>query len=273
MKIFILLIIVLTSFSSLSGQTKIQKETSKIVEEGKTLYKSEMASWYGTDLFLEKLKGKVAIVGGYFSYSEDETSKCIFFSKNENPRVIGTIVFDNTFNLKSAKVDSSEREFTSNETDLYTIRKKALQAVNSDTLFKKYQNTELNLIPLIENKAKKVYVLTGPKTRGVVIFGNDYLLRFDKLNNLVDTKKLHNNIIPIPYTQVADKAGLHSHLSETGDYITATDICTLMLYEKFAKWKQHYVISPNIVSIWDCEKDILATMTKAAWENINKDKK
>ena len=36
------------------GQSKTEKETSKIVEEGKILYKSEMASWYGTDIFMEK---------------------------------------------------------------------------------------------------------------------------------------------------------------------------------------------------------------------------
>ena len=36
------------------GQDKIEKATSAIVAEGKQLYKSEMASWYGTDIFLEK---------------------------------------------------------------------------------------------------------------------------------------------------------------------------------------------------------------------------
>ena len=31
----------------------------------------------------------------------------------------------------------------------------------------------------------------------------------------------------------------------------ATDICTLMLYEKFAKWKQHNVVSKNYLNIWN----------------------
>jgi hypothetical protein len=38
---------------------------------------------------------------------------------------------------------------------------------------------------------------------------------------------------------------MHSHLPETGDFITPTDICTLMPYEKFANWKTHNVVSKN----------------------------
>lgn len=75
------------------GQSKTDKITSKIIEEGKTLYKSEMASWYGTDIFIEKFKEKEKI-GGYLSYSENEISRCIFYSKDENPKVIGTMDFD-----------------------------------------------------------------------------------------------------------------------------------------------------------------------------------
>jgi hypothetical protein len=265
MKIPILLITALTSVSSLSAQTKINE--SKIVAEGKILYKSEMASWYGTDLFSERFKEKKATIGGYFSYSDNKVSKCIFFSKSA--KVIGTITFDSTFNVKTANVDGFEREFTPTETELYLIRKKALQAVNTDTLFKRYHNADLNLIPIVDNEVKRVYVLTAPRVNGVVLLGNDYLLKFDRLNNLIETKKLHKNLIPIPYTGGAEKVGSHTHLPETGDLITSTDICTLMLYGKFANWKQHYVISNNLVSIWDCEKDILSTMPKAEWESRN----
>jgi|688.fasta_scaffold197540_3 hypothetical protein len=254
------------------GQDKIEKATSAIVDEGKQLYKSEMASWYGTDIFLEKFGDRRENIGGYFSYTNNGVSKCIFFSKSETPKVIGTISFDSTYNVNTAKADGSERDFTTNELDLYTIRKIALAEINSDTLFKTYKNTNLNLIPLIDKGEKKVYVLTGPKNNGVVIIGNDYLLTFDKKNNLIKKKQLHKNIIPIKYTEEKDEAvTMHTHLKETGDYITATDICTLLLYEKFAKWKQHIVISEDYVCMWDCETDQLVTLTKKAWDNIYKD--
>src|SRR5687767_9398509 len=238
----------LLTLSSLSvfGQNNPTEEAQPIVAEGKLLYKSEMASWYGKDLFLENFKDRENM-GGYFSYSDNELAKCIFFSKADKPKVIGTISFDSTYNTRTANVSLTEREFTRTENDLYEIRKLALTEINSDTLFKTYKNTSLNIIPLINGKDRKVYVLTGPQNSGVVIFGNDYLLTFDENNQLLIKKQLHMNIIPVYYGGKEDKdkpafGAVHSHLPETGEFMTATDICTLMLYEKFAKWEQHMVV-------------------------------
>ena len=249
---FLLAILSLNTF----GQTDPTEQAQPIVAEGKRLYKSEMASWYGTDLFLASYKDKNKI-GGYFSYVDGDIAKCIFFSRGETSKVIGTISFDNTYDTKTANVDLKERDFTNNENNLYIIRKNALASINSDTLFKSYQNTNLNLIPLINGDERKVYVLTGPQENGVVIFGNDYLLTFDKDNKLVSKKQLHRNIIPINAGGNEEEGKviegtMHSHLPETGDFITATDICTLMLYEKFTKWKKHHVVSEKYINVWDC---------------------
>lgn len=257
------------------GQNNPTEEAKPIVAEGKLLYKSEMASWYGSDLFIENYKNSENI-GGYFSYTENDYSKCIFFSKSENPKVIGTISFDSMYNVKTAKIDLKEREFTSYENELYEIRKIALFEVNSDTLFKTYKNTNLNLIPLIVGNDKKVYILTGPQQNGVVIFGNDYLLVFDKNNKLTMKKQLHKNIIPIYYgeKEIHGKkieGAMHSHLPETGDFITATDICTLMLYEKFAKWKTHNVVSKKYLNLWNCETDQLTVVSMDMVNKVNND--
>jgi hypothetical protein len=260
---------------SLVGQNNPTDQAQPIVAEGKFLYKSEMASWYGTDLFLENFKNSENI-GGYFSYSDNEFSKCIFFSKEDKPKVIGTISFDSTYNTKTANVNLTKREFTKIENDLYEIRKLALTEINSDTLFKTYKNTNLNLIPLINGKVKKVYVLTGPENSGVVIFGNDYLLTFDENNQLLIKKQLHVNIIPVYYGDKEDKdkptfGAVHSHLPETGEFMTATDICTLMLYEKFAKWEQHIVVSEKYMNIWNCKTDQLTVIPRDVVDKINKD--
>ena len=260
-----------------SGQNTVETQTKSIVEEGKRLYKSEMASWYGTDVFLENFKDRSKI-GGYFSYADIDHTKCIFFSKDEKPKVIGTISFDSTYNVQTAKTDLLEREFSTFEFDLYLIRSVALKTINSDTLFKTYKNTNLNLIPLISHNEKKVYILTGPQNNGVIIFGNDYLLNFNDKNELLSKKQLHRNIISTNFGEKSEYAnetlgGMHTHLPETGDFITATDICTLMLYEKFAKWKQYNIISANYFSIWNCETDELTTITKEAMDKIYKDNK
>jgi hypothetical protein len=268
-------IFVLTTVSAF-GQKSPTEEAQPIVVEGKLLYRSEMASWYGTDLFLEKYKEKENI-GGYFSYTDNDIAKCIFFSKTENPKIIGTVSFDSTYNIKTAKTDLTERDFTQTENDLYQIRKIASDELsrNTDGLFKFYKNTNPNIIPLINGQEKKVYILTGPQQSGVVIIGNDYLLTFDKDNKLVTKKQLHKNIIPIEYGKVQEGTeavgAVHSHLPETGDFITATDICTLMLYGKFAKWKTHTIVSEKYLNIWNCETNTLVVLPKDAVNKINKD--
>lgn len=271
---FILILFTVTAF----GQKKLPKESQEIVAEGKLLYKSEMASWYGTDLFLENYS-QTDNIGGYFSYTEDDTSKCIFFSKSALPKVIGTISFDSTYNLSTAITDTALRDFTEMENDLYNIRENAMDQLRFDTtgFFKFYQNTNPNLIPVISNKEKKVYVLTGPQQSGVVIFGNDYLLTFDEDYKLKSKTRLHNNIIPTEYGKPEDGTdivgAMHSHLPETGDFITATDICTLMLYGKYAKWETYNVVSEKYLNIWNCETNQLTVIPMSTVNKIEEDQK
>lgn len=260
MKQTLTFILVLFSLNLTIAQSTIEKDFAPIVAEGKLLYKSEMASWHGTDLFLEKYKNREDI-GGYLSYSENDTTKCIFFNKDDHPKVIGTISFNDSFDIKTADVDLLPRNFSKRENDLYQIRKIALNELRTDSLFKFYENTNPNLIPLINGREKKVYVLTGPKQSGVVIFGNDYLITFDESNKITAKKQLHKNILPIAYGNNAEgqriEGSMHNHLPETGDFITATDICTLMLYGKIAKWETHSVVSQKYLNIWNCETETL----------------
>src|SRR5580765_1467705 len=82
---------------TLYGQEDLGKISDSIVAEGVSLYKLEMASWYGTDIFIEKYDRKENI-GGYFSYLENNIAKCVFFSRGDLPKVIGIISFDTSYN-------------------------------------------------------------------------------------------------------------------------------------------------------------------------------
>jgi hypothetical protein len=120
--------------------------------------------------------------------------------------------------------------------------------------------------------------LTGPQKSGVVIFGNDYLLTFDSDNKLTSTKQLHRNIMPMQYGGKEEdgkviEGTIHSHQPETGEFITATDICTLMLYEKAAKWNQHNVVSKEYLNIWNCMTDRLVVVPMGTVDKIDKDSK
>ncbi|MCF8426705.1 MAG: hypothetical protein K9H61_03075 [Bacteroidia bacterium] len=263
-----LLSLTLTFFISLSLFAQKNAEEQAIVDEGKMLFKSEMASWNATDILQEKYSELLEGVGGYFSYPVGERELCVFFSKENTPNVILEISFDSSFSVKKAEIKKVYRGFTPFENDMYAIRKVALKLINSDTFFLKYENTALNLIPLIEGESRKVFVLTGPRQNGVVIFGNDYLIQFDTSNQILSKKRLHKNIIPNEYSSNKKKGkgtevgGVHMHLPGTGVYITSTDICTLMLYQKRAGWKSYMVMSEKYMNIWTCESNSLAVVPR-----------
>jgi hypothetical protein len=270
-------ILVVVACALMGGQySYAQYEVDQLLTEGRKLYYSEKAAWHGTDIFVSQLPEKMDAAGGYFTYQEEQAIRCLFYSNDERPRVIATITFDSTFTMERVQVSTDQREFTPAEQQLYLLRKQALEVIDTDTLFTSYTNTSFNLIPIIDSHSRKVYVLTGPQAEGVVILGNDYLIEFNEANQLIHKKKLHKNIIPIHYStdgKQLDKSAfgsMHSHLPETGDYITATDICTLLLYGKFTGWKQHTVISANYVSIWDFSTEQLSILPRDTWENMGK---
>jgi hypothetical protein len=269
MKLLLTLIPALFSLNIFSQNIDLKKTAGEITEEGKYLYKLEKAAWDGSDIFTESFKEKERI-GGYFSYIDKDIPKCLFFSKAENPKVLGVVSFGDIKVVETATIDFKQRDFKENEKHLYAIRRKALSEIQRDTaLFKTYTNASLNLIPVIRNGEKRVYVLTGPKVTDVVLFGNDYLITFDERNNLKDKTEIHRNLIPIEFEKGQNTVGaMHSHAFGTSDFITPTDICTLMLYAKFAAWKLHIVISQQYVSIWNCDAETLTLMTKDDYDRM-----
>ncbi len=235
---------------SLSAQN-LEKIAKEITDEGTTLYRSEMASWYGTDVFLANYQNRENI-GGYFSYIDEGVPKCIFFSKAN--QVIGTIAFPTNYKPENAKIDLTERSFTNTENEYATIRTTALHRIKTDTIFKFYKNTDLNLVPIIKDKSKKVYVLTAPKENNTVLFGNDYLIDFNKKNEITKVQRLHKSLIS---QKIVDEevgktvSGIHSHILEDWPYMTPTDICTLMLYQNLTNWESYNVVNKKYFSIWN----------------------
>lgn len=249
----------------------LEKKAQEITEEGITLYRSEMASWYGTDVFLANYKNRENI-GGYFSYIDEGVPKCIFFSKNN--QVIGTIAFPTNYKPENADIDLKERNFTNTENEYATIRKSALERIKTDTIFKFYNKTDFNLIPIIKNNSKKVYVLTGPKENNVVFFGNDYLIDFNKKNEIKKVQRLHKSLISqkIVDNEVGKTvSGVHSHILEDWPYMTPTDICTLMLYQNLTNWESYNVISKKYMSIWNGKTNNLFILLTDVVKKINDD--
>jgi hypothetical protein len=271
-RLLLLITFINISLAALGQQRDLVKIADSIRAEAEVLYRSEFASWYGSDVFSEKCKTRRTRAAGYLSYDNGQQVINVFFSNAQNPTVLATISFGYDFNAANYKLDTADRQFNTTESALYEIRKAAINEMGRDTLFKGYKNTTLNPIPIISGGKKMLYVLTGTNQTGVMLIGNDYLLNFDKDNKIIAKKSLHKNLMPIQMKDASGKISLgaiHNHLPETGEFITATDICTLMLYEKFTTWKQHIVISQSYTSIWDCERNKLSIVTAEEWKKTN----
>lgn len=268
MKKIILLLIVGSLHSFLFGQSP--EDQQAVLLEGYALFKSEMASWKGTDLFREKFPHLQEQAGGYFSYTKGNLTNCIFFSNEKEPDILVQFSFEQTFNPEEVSILTDRKRMTDYEYDIFQIRKTAIEYTLNNSMFKTYENTTLNFIPLIEGGEKKVFILTGPQQTGIVIFGNDYLINFNDNNEITAARQLHQDIIGIPFEpgKPDQLGGVHTHSKETGELITSTDICTLMLYSRYGDWSSHIVMAPNYVNLWSCKTNQLEVLTKKEFDKI-----
>ncbi len=272
-KLFKLIIILILAQNATAQKNAMRQITDSINAEGEMLYRSEWASGHSTQIFASSFGEKKLLSGGYFSYETKKGVTTVFFSKKENPVVLATVKFDHGLDSSKYNIDTLTRKFTENEKEFYTIRSKAAQAVSSDTLFKFYQHTSLNLVPIIKNGTKRVYVITAQTEPDEVLLGNDYLINIDKDNNIIKKTKLHNNLIPLGTGgQDAIKASSHQHLGETSLFITATDICAFKLWKAKTTWVISFVVSAGYVSAWHFRDEFLEIFTKAEFENKMKNK-
>jgi hypothetical protein len=256
-------------FHSILGQSK----GDKILKEGQLLFRSEKASWYGTDEFLSKYPNLRDSIGGYLSYEGDDHHEFNIILTRENPfRILARLEFDSLPREKPISIDMTNRNPTQKERDLIIIRQDALNQIrsNSNHFFSLYTNTSFNLIPVISASERNVYVVTASTQSGVVIIGNDYLLKYDSQNKFISRKKIHNSMIQLPAKNdtMDVTATMHSHV--ISKFIDPTDICTLLLYKDFVDWKQHLVISKKYVSIFDLDKQNLVILKRKTWDKINK---
>ncbi len=266
------MILLLLLFSVTASYSQ-NKETERILEEGKLLFRLEKGSWYGTDDMLVRFESKLDSVGGYLSYETDSSRiNTIFFSRFDSEKILIRYTFDSIPKVEPIKIDIRNSKASKLEKDLIRIRQDAKDRAtsNEDEFFTFYENTALNFIPVIRGKERTVFVLTGPQVSDVVLIGNDYKLSYDKRNKLKKKSKFHNSILQYPYNS-GDKENMmletcHSHVIT--DYITSTDICTLLLYKNYVEWKKHIVMGNKKVSIFDMEKETLVTMKRKTWEKI-----
>lgn len=249
-KSILALIFLIISCSAFS-QSSVGKKVEALNEEGVLLYHLEKTSWLATDLLTTYYPYKVTDIGGYFSYPVDENFVCVFFNNDDPSKASLTISFDSSFSFESAVIDTSLRLLRKYELEIGKIRQGALDEIINGNKINQYSNTDLNIIPLIKDGERKVYILTATTENGVLILGNDYLLKFNKKNKLKEVEPLHKGILKFEEKDSISWSS-HSHLPEYNPFMTPTDVCSLLLYGEYSdSWHHHTVISKEYVSIWD----------------------
>lgn len=249
MKQLLILINLLVALNATARDNR-EKIAKKIVAEATILYRSEIASWYGTDLLLaQHIDGVESKLGGYFSYPDGDETKCIFYDNAELPSVFATITFGKTPEISKATTNMEKRALTKKELGYYNIAKATRKLVAEDSFFVHYENLSLNIIPVIGGKTKKAYIIRGTAQADILPLGGDYLLTFDNDYKIKTKERLHNSYVPTGCG--ADvKTSYHTHVEGKSPYITVTDVCTLMLYHNVCNFDNYVVMSKDYYSQW-----------------------
>jgi hypothetical protein len=127
-------------------------------------------------------------------------------------------------------------------------------------------------------KKIKVYIYSSSASDDFVPMGGDYYILYGKKEkNLVERKKLHDNIIMISShykgkSSDQSKATFHNHKGDSPELITPTDIATLLLYKSTVDWDEHRVISKTYTSIFTLVDRKLQVIPTKEYERLNKKK-
>jgi len=227
------------------SENELKTKLDSVLIEAHLLYKYEKAAWISTDL-ANGNKTLKKDYGGFFAYEEQKEIRVIILGK-KSQNCIAEYSFENDFSKpKSEKTGS--RELSDKEKTLLEVREKIVENLSD----KEYEVTipdgySPNLILLPFDEKYKLYIIMGTSQKDVIPFGNDYLFIADKDGKIENWQKFHSRIIP-GYTKMNGnkvRELTHSHLRTT-PLITATDICTFMLYAPLYGIDAFSVYSPAI---------------------------
>lgn len=268
-----LLIILLLNYFALHsfGQVDLNIESQNILEKGFKLYKLERSAWISSDSIVNKIKD--INISGFVSYFDTNTIKVIFYEKiNDDDFLIHfTLEYDTSIKVKYLNINDHKRKPESEEKNYIELRESTLDLISHfEKLYTNYENTGKNIAILKEKGKYKIYLMTGSTEYGILPIGNDYEFECKENSTIIEfVCKIHQNYLPINLIDIPKniKASMHTHSNKSSDFITPTDICTMMLYKDFFTIKEHIVVSGKYVSVFNNENLKLLIMNK---EEYNK---
>jgi hypothetical protein len=247
------------------AQEQSSADTRQLIVKGRSVYQVEMASRLAEKVFPSTYKGKEKI-GGLVAYPDADKVKVVYYNKGNEPKAIGTVVFDMRFSNDEGLVLVADAALTDYEKNLIAIKEATLEALQDKTTFTSMSQTHLTAIPLIHQETREVYVIAESDIPGVVVFGNDYVFDFDNKNKLNAFKPLHKFSAKVNFDPSLgsgnDTQSKHNHASVEGELPTVTDIAILYLNEKATGWTHHTFIGENAMFFWSFVTNELQVVPK-----------
>jgi hypothetical protein len=291
------LLFVFILFSLAAGAQK--KEIEKIKEEGNALYIMELANTVSLDVFYEN-EFDAKSLKGFMSYKDKDSIRTIFYTEVDTtaPKfkqqpdsikklyktkmditvIIKSFAYKKGINKKGCIIAEVSRKPNDYEKVLLDAKYKVQEEFAKDTSkYKRFEGTTMSVLILDYAKFLKVYMITLPNGPGHITFGNDYYFEYDKkTQTIAKREKIHNTLIPIPckyYGKKNDpvKSTFHNHKGNS-PYITATDVCILLLFKGTMEWEQHYVHSEKWTSSYTMYNGSLTIIDSKTFKEQTKPK-
>jgi hypothetical protein len=254
-----------------AAQTNLAAISQQILHEGMALYHLEQAASVSTDM-LRAARFPTQQITAYFSYAAADSMRTLFVGgPPAKPQVLAEFRFASHAIRPTASRRGGRRALLPREQILLSIRQQSMADLQQIPGLALSPKAAFNAVLLPKGEQTWVYVLTGTNEPGVVLLGNDYLLRYDAAGRLLGRKKLHPGLIPIgppPASVGAVRGTLHVHDSRATPFITPTDICTLLLGRARLPGVNHIVMGPKYVSVFSLADARLAILTRKAFEQL-----
>lgn len=249
MRTFALILVLISSIfikaQSTLTENQITEKLDSILFEGNLLYRYEKAAWISIDMARDNRKVKNSF-SNYLVYLDNDTIKSIILNKNSD------CIYELKFVFQFEKPVSDvvlTRPLSSNEKKLVSTKAAILNKIVENKISLECpEGFGLNMIMMPKEDGFKFYIISGSNKSGIIPFGNDYLFLTDNYGNIQSWKKFHSRLIALESKGPEGedvREMIHSHL-RTEPFISATDVCTFMLYAKLCGLNSFQVYSPEL---------------------------
>ncbi|MEQ9229348.1 MAG: hypothetical protein RIF46_01600 [Cyclobacteriaceae bacterium] len=229
------------------AQDELSKVANEILNKGLSLYRLEMASWQSTDSLNAEDKKRAE---GYFSYRQNGILQSIYYDPSGEFAVKKFLFTEDS--LVSVTIQEIEENvpLTSNETAIVNFTKKAKDMSVVWYSMQGWSEIVNPNIMVVKGDSDYEYIcIPGAKSGGFTPIGGEIKHKFNSKNEWNGMDHLHNNLIPIEHHDDAAIAS-HNHFGKKlgKEYITPTDICTILLYQRWSNVDQHIVVHKKFIS-------------------------